>query len=138
LKRKRIRSKTRKTNKLRNKVLLTSGRSPDADLRKKRLEAFATSEAALMAAQLKEQARIMEAQTGMTVTHSEPYRMNPRLEEKFGARLSSRPAGALRMQIEVERANKLLEEKALLEAVRMDALLMDQDLQKARCQSYFI
>ena len=105
-----------------------------------RLENFALSEAVKMEAQLLEQARLMssggrsrspESQKprigGIVVAdkvYSKPSPINPSLQEKFGSRLSNFVVREddPRTQSDL----RSLEDKALDEALKMDAVLMQQ------------
>ena len=141
----------RETEKYSNQSRSEKSSTNEKSLENLRLENFALSEAVKMEAQLLEQARLMSSggrsrspesqkpRIGVVVAdkiYSKPSPMNPSLQEKFGSRLSnfvvrdddSRTHSDLRA----------LEDKALDEALKMDAVLMQQAaaLQK-QDQTYF-
>ncbi len=142
--------RTAKNNDDRERIL-RRGKEQDSQRKEKslenlRLENFALSEAVKMEAQLLEQARLMSSggqsqspgskkpRTGVIVAdkvYSKPSPMNPSLQEKFGSRLEkdndSRSQSDLRT----------LEDKALEEALKMDAVLMQQVALQKQDRTYF-
>jgi hypothetical protein len=101
------------------------------DLRKKLLENFASSEAALMEAQLLEQSRLMSMSNDVYV--STPPTRTSSVEEKFGSRLSSKVEDRSDYFLAMEERNKiLLKERALEEALKMDQQLMHQAAMTSR------
>jgi hypothetical protein len=116
-----------------------------------RLENFALSEAVKMEAQLLKQARLMSSggrsrspeskkprMTDAVVAdknYIKPSLINPSLREKFGSRLSNFlvPDSNPRTPSEL----RALEDKALEEALKMDAILMEQAALQKQDRSYF-
>ena len=140
----------RESEKCSNQSRCEESSTNEKSLENLRLENFALSEAVKMETQLLEQARLMSSggrsrspesqkpRMGVVAAdkvYSKPSPMNPSLQEKFGSRLSN---FVVRDDPRTHSDLRALEDKALDEALKMDAVLMQQaaSMQK-QDQTYF-